>query len=64
MSVPPALRRTNDAAPIKRIDNRDPHTVRRYELLAENMPSVLTHLRPMEVSSDGMLRYLGTRRRP
>ena len=38
-------------------DTRDPHLVTGYELLAEDMPSVLKQLRPMDISSDGMRRY-------
>jgi hypothetical protein len=44
-------------------DTRDPHSVTEYELLAENMPSVLRRLRRTDVSSNGMLRYLMTKRR-
>ena len=32
--------------------------VARFELLAHDMPSLLTRLRPMGSSADGMLRYL------
>lgn len=41
---------------------RDPHTVTRYALLAHEMPSLLNHLRPMDLSSDGMLKFLTTKR--
>lgn len=44
-------------------DIRDPHLVTEHELLAENMPSVLRRLRRTDVSSNGMLRYLMTKRR-
>ena len=43
-------------------DTRDPHLVTEHELLAENMPSVLRRLRPMDISSNGMLRYLMSKR--
>jgi hypothetical protein len=39
------------------------HRVTEYELLAENMRSVLRRLRPMDRSSNGILRYLKTKRR-
>ena len=43
-------------------DTRDLHLVTEYELLAENMPSVLRRLRPMDISSNGILGYLMTKR--
>ena len=51
--------RTNDDTPNQTTaDSHGAHLVTGYQLLAENMPSVLKQLRPMDISCDGMLRYL------
>jgi hypothetical protein len=49
------------SGPDKPADDGDPHSVPRQQLLAENTPSVLRQLRPMDISSDRMLRFLRTR---
>ena len=42
-------------------NDRDLPALTRYELLAENMPSVLSRLRPIDATSNGILRYFVTR---
>ena len=44
--------------------NGDPSDVKESELVAENMPSVIRRLRPMDISSNGILQYLMRKRNP
>ena len=60
-AIPKRVRPNDDTGTETSAENRDPHGVERYALLAENMPSVLGRLRPMDISSNGMLRYLMTK---
>ncbi len=53
-------RATDDSTSQKIVDNRDPNIINRHHLLAENMPSVLKRLRPMDVGSAGIIQYLMT----
>jgi hypothetical protein len=62
MTHGPLLRRTKDDAPNETIGgDRDPQIVTHYKLLAKTMPSVLARLRPIDSTSDGILRYFMNR---
>lgn len=62
MTRAPLIRRTNDDTTSETLaGDGDPHSVTQHELLAENMPSVLARLRPIDTTSDGILRYFRSR---
>ena len=61
-AVPKRVRASDDTRNDTAADSRDAQGVKQYEMLAENMPSVLRRLRPMDISSIGILRYLMAKR--